>query len=102
VVQSFEFTYELSHKMLKRYLESIAATPDELDLTTFQNLIRSGSEMGLLKNGWDQWKAYRQARTDSSHTYDADKAESVYEIAPAFLEEARYLFTQLTERNKTE
>jgi nucleotidyltransferase substrate binding protein (TIGR01987 family) len=99
VVQSFEFTYELSHKMLKRYLEEVAASPEDVDLDTFQNLIRSGNEMGLLKSDWSRWKAYRQARTDSSHTYDEDKAEAVYELAADFLQEARYLYERLMERS---
>lgn len=96
VIQCFEFTYELSWKMLKRYLEAISATPEELDSSTFQNLIRLGNEKGLLRSDWLRWKAYRQARTDSSHTYDSSKAEAVYALAPDFLEEARYLYQQLT------
>lgn len=96
VIQCFEFTYELSWKMLKRHLEAISATPEELDSSTFQNLIRLGNEKGLLRSDWLRWKAYRQARTDSSHTYDSSKAESVYALAPDFLEEARYLYQQLT------
>lgn len=36
VIQCFEFTYELSWKMLKRYLEATEASPAELDLATFQ------------------------------------------------------------------
>lgn len=35
LIQCFEFTYELSHKMLKRYLESTAASPEEIDFITF-------------------------------------------------------------------
>lgn len=31
LIQRFEFTYELSHKMLKRYLEATSATPSEYD-----------------------------------------------------------------------
>lgn len=102
VIQCFEFTYELSWKMLKRYLEKTAATPEEIDGSTFQNLIRIGNEKGLLRSDWLRWKIYRQARTDSSHTYDGDKAEAVYEIAPDFLEEARYLYQQLSNRNNPE
>lgn len=102
VIQCFEFTYELSWKMLKRYLEETAATPEEIDAGTFQNLIRRGNEKGLLRSDWLQWKIYRQARTDSSHTYDCDKAEAVYAIAPDFLEEARYLYQQLTNRKNQE
>ncbi len=50
VIQCFESTYELSHKMLKRYLEETSANPDEFDLGTFQNLIRTGKEKGLLRS----------------------------------------------------
>jgi hypothetical protein len=28
LIQRFEFTYELTHKMLKRYLKETAASPD--------------------------------------------------------------------------
>lgn len=100
VIQCFEFTYELSWKMLKRYLEDTAAHPEEIDTSTFQNLIRIGNEKGLLRSDWIRWKTYRLARTNSSHTYDSDKAEAVYEIAPDFLEEARYLYQQLAERSQ--
>lgn len=55
-----------------------------------------GNENGLLRSDWLRWKVYSQARTDSSHTYYSDKAEAVYEIAPDFPDEARYLCGQLT------
>lgn len=99
VIQCFEFTYELSHKMLRRYLEQTAASPEEIDLSTFQSLIRTGNEKGLLRSDWLRWKIYRQARTDSSHTYDQEKAEAVYSIAPDFLDEAKHLYGQLVERS---
>ena len=102
VIQCFEFTYELSHKMLKRYLETTAASPEEIDLGTFQNLIRLGNEKGLLRSDWSKWRVYRQARTDSGHTYSMKKAEAVFAIAPDFLDEARYLLRELTERNAKE
>ena len=99
VIQCFEFTYDLSHKMLKRYLEATAASPEEVDLDTFQNLIRSGNEKGLLRSDWLRWRIYRQARTDSNHTYDESKAAAVYAIAPDFLEEAKFLYAQLVKRS---
>lgn len=102
VIQCFEFTYELSHKMLKRYLETTAASPDEIDLSTFQNLIRLGNEKGVLRSDWSKWRVYRQARTDSSHTYDEKKAEAVFAIAGDFLDEARHLYRQLSERSAKE
>ncbi len=102
VIQCFEFTYELSHKMLKRYLEATAASPEEIDLSTFQNLVRMGNEKSLLRSDWTQWRTYRQARTDSSHTYDEHKAEAVFGIAPLFLEEAQHLFNELEKRSLNE
>ncbi len=99
VIQCFEFTYELSWKMLKRYLEETEASPADLDLATFQSLIRLGNERGLLRSDWRLWKTFRQARTDSSHTYDAAKAESVFAIAPEFLCEAQSLLQMLSNRS---
>ena len=101
VIQCFAFTYELSWKMLKRFLEETEPSPADLDLATFQSLIRLGNERGLLRSDWRQWKTYRQARTDSSHTYDATKAEAVFAIAPDFLLEARALLQALQLRSQT-
>jgi nucleotidyltransferase substrate binding protein (TIGR01987 family) len=100
VIQCFEFTYELSHKMLARYLEETAANPEEIDLSTFQNIIRIGNEKGLLLSDWSHWRDYRQARTNSSHTYNRSKAEAVYEIAFDFLAEAKYLYQKLLDRSQ--
>lgn len=100
LIQRFEFSYELSHKMLKRHIEAVSANPAEVDAMTFQDLIRTGSEQGLLLSGWDKWREFRQARTDTSHTYDEDKALKVVAHLPAFLDEARHLLKQLQERNQ--
>ena len=85
--------------MLKRYLEATEASPATLDSSTFQNLIRLGNERALLRSDWHQWKIYRQARADSSHAYDATKAEAVFAIAPDFLTEAKFLFAELRRRS---
>lgn len=44
LVQRFEFTYELSCKLLRRYLEMSSANPAEIDSLTFQDLIRTANE----------------------------------------------------------
>jgi len=38
LIQRFELTYEISHKMLRRYLEASAANPTEFDTADFQYL----------------------------------------------------------------
>ncbi|MEO5332710.1 MAG: nucleotidyltransferase substrate binding protein [Magnetococcus sp. YQC-5] len=98
VIQRFEFTYELAHKTLRRYLEMTAATPKMIDEMVFQDIIRTGSEQGLLLNDWTVWKGYRQSRTDTSQTYNEEKALRVIGKIPSFLEEARFLLEQLRKR----
>lgn len=98
LIQRFEFTYEISHKMLKRYLEMASATPEEYDSIAFQDLIRSGNEQNLLLSDWPQWKKYRDMRSKTSHTYDEDVALEVVASIPAFLQEAIYLKDQLQAR----
>ena len=98
VIQRFEFTYELSHKTLKRYLEMTAANPAAIDDMVFQDLIRTGNEQGMLLNDWEAWKSYRQSRTATSHTYNEEKARRVLDRVPAFLNEARFLLEQLQKR----
>ncbi|WP_386697871.1 MULTISPECIES: nucleotidyltransferase substrate binding protein [unclassified Lonepinella] len=96
LIQRFEFTYELSHKMLKRYLAQISPNPEQYDSMSFQDLIRSGNEKGLLLGEWKDWKTYREMRSRTSHTYDEDVALNVVEGIPQFLQEVIYLVEQLT------
>ncbi len=97
-IQRFEYTYELCWKMLKRYLDTTEANPGDIDSMSFPDLIRTGSEKGLLLNGWDKWKSYREARSITSHTYDEKKAAQVFAEIPGFLKEAEYLFQQIHQR----
>ena len=100
-IQRFEFCYELSHKMLKRYLEMAAPNPVAIDELAFPDLIRTGSEQGLLRSGWDRWKDYRKARSISSHTYDEAKAMEVMALLPDFLDEAQALLQALQKRGNS-
>ena len=64
------------------------------------DLIRSANEQGLLKGDWPAWRGYRDMRSKTSHTYDESVALQVVAEIPAFLQEARFLNTQLHSRNK--
>lgn len=99
VIHCFNFTYDLSWKMLKRFLEATEPNPADLDLATFQTLIRLGNKRGLLRTDWTAWKTFRQARTDSRHTYNQVKALKVFAIASEFLAEAKALLTALELRS---
>ena len=98
LIQRFEFTYELSHRMLRRYLRQVAASPDAVDQMPFQDMIRTGNEQGLLRGDWPAWRLYRDMRARTSHTYAAAVAKQVVNCIPDFLSEATHLCDQLRQR----
>jgi len=95
LIQRFEFTYDLSHKMLRRALEEAAANPEEIDRMSFPTLIRTGIEQGLVSGTWDQWRTFREMRNITSHTYNDARALLVTGAIPGFLAEAQSLLARL-------
>ncbi len=95
LIQRFEFTYDLAHKLLRRVMEEAAANPEEVDRMSFPTLIRTAAEQGLVAGGWPVWRAYREMRNITSHTYDEGKAIQVVNMIPAFLKDARDLLKAL-------
>jgi nucleotidyltransferase substrate binding protein (TIGR01987 family) len=98
LIQRFEFTYELSHKMLRRYLREVAPSPDEITRMPFTDLIRAGNAQGLLRADWPVWRRFREMRARASRTYDEKAASEVVSAIPAFLEEAERLYAELVPR----
>ena len=99
LIQRFEFTYEISHKMIKRNLEMTSPNPEIFDGMPFPDLIRSANEQHWLKGNWSSWKIFREMRGKSSHTYDENIAVAVVRIIPDFIAEAQALLSQLTLRH---
>jgi nucleotidyltransferase substrate binding protein (TIGR01987 family) len=98
LIQRFEYTYELCHRMLKRFVRQTAASPQDVDRMAFQDLIRTANQQGLLSGDWPAWHRYRDLRARTSHTYRAETAQQVADAIPAFLAEAEYLRDQLQSR----
>ena len=65
LIQRFEFTYELCHKMLRRYLKQAAASPDEIEQMPFADLIRAGNAQGVLWADWSAWRRFREVRAET-------------------------------------
>ena len=99
LIQRFEFTYEICHKMLKRFLERTSPNPEQFDAMSFADLIRSGNEQSLLLSDWSKWKIFREMRAKSSHTYDEGVALEVIAVIEDFIREATVLLEQLQKRN---
>lgn len=101
LIQRFEFTYELAHKMLKRCLREAAPDPERYDALSFQDLIREGWAKGLLSQDWPTWRTYREMRGTTSHCYDDVKAREVVAGIPGFLAEAQSLLSRLRGLDQT-
>jgi nucleotidyltransferase substrate binding protein (TIGR01987 family) len=101
LIQTFEYTFELSHKMIRRYLADTEPSPDAIAELTFEGLIRRADELGLIASPVAAWKDFRQARTETSHTYNEEKAVGVVARIPAFTQEAEFLLKRLQERTKS-
>ena len=98
LIQRFEFTYELAHKMLSRYLRETAPIPDAVEELSFQGLIRLGNDKGLLRGDWPIWSGYREMRGKTSHTYDEKIAIQVVKGIPDFIAEIEFFLAELETR----
>jgi nucleotidyltransferase substrate binding protein (TIGR01987 family) len=97
-IQAFEFTYELSIKTLRRYIETISSNDEYSGSLTFNELVRAGYEEGLLNAELVEWKNFRSNRGATSHSYDEAKAQEIFLATPVFLKEAKFLANQLKNR----
>ncbi len=97
VIQNFEFTYELCWKFIQRWIRA-NKTPEDAEPRTRKDLFRHAARYGLIKDTL-KWFEYSEARNITAHTYNRAKADMVYEAAIRFLDDARYLLTQLEEFN---
>ena len=93
VIQRFEYTMDLSWKMIQRYLKHIAQVEDSA-IRTKKDLFREAGRLGLIANV-EAWFGYYEARNETSHTYDPQIAESVFEQAELFLPDAVSLLEAL-------
>lgn len=96
-IQRFEYTFELSWKMLKRRLELDLPDAHSVDAMGFRELVRSGAERGLVADV-GAWMVFRDKRNITSHTYNKIKAAEVAASIPAFVASAQELLTHLQAR----
>ena len=94
-IQAFEFTYELSFRMLCRHLEQVMPNPAAVDKMPFKDIVREAIRRGLIASDVEEWERFRMFRGTTSHTYNAAKAQLIFEGVPKFLDEARYLLKRL-------
>ncbi len=99
VIQAFEFTYELSAKMLRRVLMQRAASQNAIEDLSFNDMLRKAADAGLILSVND-WRFWRELRNATSHTYDEAKATEVARSCDKFFVQASALYLQLAAKQK--
>lgn len=98
-IQCFEFTYELSYKMIRRQLSQILETSDILRQMNFADFIRTAADANLIPDV-KRFLRYRERRNITSHTYNENNAESIITVLGDFVKDIHYLITELKKRNE--
>ena len=97
VIQHFEFTYELSWKFMKRWLES-NVSPIIADGITRRELFRLAAEHRLIDDV-ERWMRHHNARNNTSHLYQRTVADAIFADAPEFCRDAQRLLANLEAHN---
>ena len=75
LVQVYEFTQELSWKVLKDFMQSRGTE----DLYGSKDVVREAFKIGLIENG-DVWMEMIKSRNLTSHTYDEATIEEIINL----------------------
>ncbi len=94
VIQSFEFSYELSLRLLRRVLMERSGSPPQVVDLSFADLLRGAADAGLLAEP-ARWRDWRELRNATSHAYHEAKAQAVAERAAGFAADARLLLAAM-------
>ncbi len=100
VIQSFEFSYELSVRAMRRVLIERAESADLVRDLSFNDLLRSALDAGFPVE-MDAWRRWREMRNGTSHAYDEDRAQAVALEASAFANDATRLLEHLALASNT-
>jgi nucleotidyltransferase substrate binding protein (TIGR01987 family) len=94
VIQSFEFSYELAVRLLRRVLMERALAAQSVADLSFNDLLRAGADAGLLPDPLS-WRRWRDWRNRTSHGYNETEAQAIAEAAQVFLVDAQALLKHL-------
>lgn len=98
MVQAFEFTHELSWKVLKDFLEYRGAT----DLYGSRDVVRRAFILGILEEG-EIWMNMIKSRNLTSYTYNEDVVDEIIELVKSqYVEEFNKLLVTLNNIENSE
>lgn len=91
VIQRFEFTFELTWKIMSSILRK-----NGMEFRGIKTVFRDAARVGLLDDV-ELWFSYLDARNLTTHTYDLEVAEKVYQQAKAFSQTLQTVLPKLAE-----
>ena len=94
VIQRFETCYDCLWKVLKRYLNEVLGIADPPNSP--KSIFRLAFENDLFSSPLEQWLKYADARIDTSHDYNGEKAVACVELMPDFIDDAIGLYQTMT------
>jgi len=89
VIQRFEYSFELLWKTAKRVLQKIGIVSNSP-----RSVIRDLAKQGLIMNA-ELWLLLLEARNYTSHSYNEEVAQWVFQQSTTFLTEADELISKL-------
>ncbi len=91
-VQRFEFTHELSWKLMKDYLNY----QGNFEINGSRDAIREAFKVGLIQDG-EVWMEMIKSRNLSSHTYEeATLRQILKNVSEKYIQEFNLFFTKMT------
>ena len=94
VIQRFETCYDCLWKVLKRYLTEDLGIPDPPNSP--KPVFRLANESRILPSPVERWLRYADARTDTSHDYDGEKARACLGLVPDFIDDSIRLYRKMS------
>jgi len=93
LIQHFEYSFQLSHNFMRKFLMS-DSVKELYGALSNKDVIRSVYGLGIVSSA-EKWINYLDARNRTSHIYNEEVAEYVFNIAQEFYEEFSFFVEQL-------
>ena len=94
-IYRFKNTYEITVRMIKRYLKETSSNPFEIEKLTFNQMIKKAFEVSIIKLEFKDWKKFRDCRIKVSESYQEGVVDEILKEIPFFFKEVKYLISRL-------
>ncbi len=95
VIKRFEYTLEISKKIMKKVLKKFYDKQEE-ELTV-NNIFRFMYGYNYISD-WERWRTYHEKRNTTAHEYNLEKSRKLLGLIPDFLRDTKELIKNLKEK----